>query len=103
MCYGTVSLHDRIPTVDGKDGSGYIIGGGACQEDGRALQFFGLAPAPGGYTAANHIVPLRLASRDGGGQLGHEPTRQYGVGLNVVLGPGHRQALGELHYAALAG
>ena len=37
------------------------------------------------------------------GQVGVDPARQDGVGLDVVGGPGHRAGAGELHDAALAG
>ena len=36
------------------------------------------------------------------GQVGVDPARQHGVGLDVVGGPGDRAGAGELHDAALA-
>ncbi len=35
-------------------------------------------------------------------EVGVDPARQDGVHLDVLLRPGHRQRLGELHHAALA-
>src|SRR5208337_2734054 len=91
-----------VTAVHGNGHAGDIVAGRAGQPDGGARHVLGPGPSSLGDACQDAVMQRGDFLPCLHSQLGIEPPRQDGIDLDVVGGPGQRQALGELDDPPLA-
>src|SRR6185312_7879645 len=93
----------RIAAVDRDRRAGDEVRRGARQEHGDAGEVLRLAPAARRRARQHALMQAGHLRARIAREVGVDPAWQHSIHLDVVLGPGGSERLGELHDAALAG
>src|SRR6266446_5794571 len=88
----------RVTPVHRQGNARDVVRSAAGEEDCGPGEFVWLPPAPMRNTCGDRVIPLW---RGGGRQACVNPSWEDCIDLNIVFGPEHRQALGELHHPSL--
>src|SRR5215813_6740441 len=94
---GNTGLLGRVTPVHRQRNARDVVRGTAGKEDRRPSEFVWLPPAPVWNPYGDGVITLW---RGRGREVRVNPPWENRIDLNIVLGPEHRQALGELHYPA---
>src|SRR5579872_4491566 len=93
----------RIAPVDRDRGSGDEVRGLAREEHGDTGKVVRPAPTAGGRPRDDFVVEVRHILSCTYGEICIDPAREYDIDLNIVLGPGAGEGLGELYDTAFGG